>query len=145
MAALVEAAAPVEDAVPLLLDSTDLPLCERACILYIKRMYHPFLIEGPHSIARVGTALIAAFRWVFDAAARPAGACEPLQSVVFRVWTQVVHSRRICEVAVFLGFALLESSAFATLRASAPSTGITSKPDSRMHCSASIIAPCFHP
>jgi len=51
---LVEAPAAVEDALASLLDSRDATLAVRALTTYVKRVYHPFLLQDPFVIGGAG-------------------------------------------------------------------------------------------
>ena len=63
LAVLVDAPAAIEEAVALLLASSDAPLRHAACLTYIHRLYSAFLVTAPSALA----APCDAYHWLYDA------------------------------------------------------------------------------
>lgn len=60
---LVDAPAAIEEAVALLLASSDASLRHAACLTYIHRLYSAFLVTAPAALSEG----CEAYRWLYDA------------------------------------------------------------------------------
>lgn len=60
---LVDAPAAIEEAVALLLATSDAPLRHAACLTYIHRLYSAFLVTPPAALAEG----FKAYQWLYDA------------------------------------------------------------------------------
>lgn len=63
LAVLVDAPAAIEEAVALLLATSDAPLRHAACLTYIHRLYSAFLVTAPTAVA----VDFKSYHWLYDA------------------------------------------------------------------------------